>query len=369
MRIERIKLSVVSMKLKTPFITHLGTVHEREGIVIEVMNRDGVFGLGEVVAFSSPWYTEETVQTSLHMLKEFFIPLIFQHHIEHPSEVTPVFNQFRRNFMAKAGLEMAIWDLYAKEREQSLSSLLGGTRSAIPSGVVVGAKSMKETLLQIERNLKNGYKRVKVKISPQNDYEYIQSIRTHFPHVELMADANSAYTLKDIHRLKALDEFGLLMIEQPLGYDDIVEHAKLQSVLQTPICLDESIVTLDDAKKAIELGSCRVINIKAGRVGGIQTVKDIHDFCLEKGVPVWCGGMLEFGISRAHNIAIASQPNFTIAGDISASSRYWEEDITTPEVMVHNGMIDVPSGPGIGYEINRERLKDVTIFEESFTKQ
>lgn len=368
MRIERIKLSIVSMKLKTPFTTHLGTVNEREGIVIEAIDREGVSGFGEVVAFSSPWYTEETVQTSLHMLKEFFIPLLFGSTIEHPSEVTPIFNQFRRNFMAKAGLEMAIWDLYAKEREQSLSSLLGGTQNAIQSGVVVGAKSMKETLMQMERNLENGYKRVKVKISPQNDYEYIQSIRTHFPHVELMADANSAYTLKDINQLKALDEFGLLMIEQPLGYDDIVEHAKLQAELQTPICLDESIVTFDDAKKAIELGSCRVINIKAGRVGGIQAVKNIHDYCLEKGVPVWCGGMLEFGISRAHNIAIASMPNFTIAGDISASSRYWEEDITTPEVIVRNGMIDVPSGPGIGFEINRKRLEDVTIFEESFTK-
>ncbi|MCM3599130.1 o-succinylbenzoate synthase [Robertmurraya korlensis] len=368
MKIERIKLSVISMKLKTPFTTHLGTVHEREGIVIEVMDREGVSGFGEVVAFSSPWYTEETVQTSLHMLKEFFIPLIFDSTIEHPSEVTPLFNRFRRNFMAKAGLEMAVWDLYAKERNQSLSSLLGGTQSAIPSGVVVGAKSMRETLLQIERNLENGYKRVKVKISPKNDYEYIQSIRTHFPHVQLMADANSAYTLRDINRLKALDEFGLLMIEQPLGYDDIVEHAKLQSVLQTPICLDESIVTFDDAKKAIELGSCRVINIKAGRVGGIQTVKDIHDYCLEKGVPVWCGGVLEFGISRAHNIAIATLPNFTIAGDISASNRYWEEDITTPEVMVRNGMIDVPSGPGIGFEMNHKRLKDVMIFEQTFTK-
>jgi O-succinylbenzoate synthase len=356
------------MKLKTPFTTHLETVHERQGIIIEVMNREGVSGFGEVVAFSSPWYTEETVQTSLHMLKEFFIPMLFTSRVEHPSEITPIFNRLRRNFMAKAGLEMAMWDLYAKERNQSLSSLLGGTQNTIPSGVVVGAKSMKDTLSQIERNLENGYKRVKVKISPENDYDYIKSIRNHFPDVQLMADANSAYTLKDINRLKALDEFGLLMIEQPLGYDDIVEHAKLQSFIQTPICLDESIVTIDDAKKAVELGSCRIINIKAGRVGGIQTVKDIHDYCLEKGVPVWCGGMLEFGISRAHNIAIASLPNFTIAGDISASSRYWEEDITTPEVNVQKGMIDVPSSPGIGFEINRKRLEEVRLFDESFTK-
>ncbi|WP_066057601.1 o-succinylbenzoate synthase [Robertmurraya korlensis] len=369
MKIEKVKISVISMKLKTPFTTHLEMVHEREGIVIEVINREGVSGFGEVVAFSSPWYTEETVQTSLHMLKEFFIPMLFTSRVEHPSEITPIFNRLRRNFMAKAGLEMAMWDLYAKERNQSLSSLLGGTQDTIPSGVVVGAKSTKETLLQIERNLENGYKRVKVKISPENDYEYIHSIRNHFPDVQLMADANSAYTLKDINRLKALDEFGLLMIEQPLGYEDIVEHAKLQTSIQTPICLDESIVTFDDAKKAIELGSCRIINIKAGRVGGIQTVKDIHDYCLGKGVPVWCGGMLEFGISRAHNIAIASLPNFTIAGDISASSRYWEEDITTPEVIVRNGMIDVPSRPGIGFEINRKRLEEVTIFEEDFTKQ
>lgn len=354
------------MKLKTPFSTHLGTVCDREGIVIEMINRDGVSGFGEVVAFSSPWYTEETVQTALHMLKDFFIPMILTNPVDHPSEVTPIINRLRRNLMAKAGLEMAMWDLYAKERNQSLSSLLGGTQERIPSGVVVGAQSMKDTLLQIERNLEHGYKRLKVKISPQKDYDYIQSIRNHFPHVQLMADANSAYTLKDINRLKALDDFGLLMIEQPLGVDDIVEHAKLQAELKTPICLDESIVTFEDAKKAIELGSCRIINIKPGRVGGIQTVKDMHDFCMEKGVPVWCGGMLEFGISRAHNIAIASLPNFTIAGDISASSRYWDEDITSPEVFVQDGMIDVPRGPGIGFEINRKRLKEVTEFEEIY---
>lgn len=366
MKIERIKLSVISMKLKTPFSTHLGKVHDREGIVIEIISRDGVSGFGEVVAFSSPWYTEETVQTALHMLKDFFIPLLFTNQVEHPSEVTPILKRLRRNFMAKAGLEMAMWDLYAKERNQSLSSMLGGTQDRIPSGVVVGTLSMRETLLQIENHLEHGYKRLKVKISPQNDYDYIQTIRNHFPHLQLMADANSAYTLKDIKRLKALDEFGLLMIEQPLGFDDIVEHAKLQAEIETPICLDESIVTFDDAKKAVELGSCRVINIKAGRVGGIQTAKNIHDYCLEKGVPVWCGGMLEFGISRAHNIAIASLPNFTIAGDISASSRYWDEDITSPEVVVQNGMIDVPSSPGIGFEINRKRLEEVTVFEEIF---
>jgi len=367
MKIAKIKLSVIGMTLKTSFSTHLGTVRDRQGIIIEVFDEDGVSGFGEVVAFSSPWYTEETVQTSLHMLKEFFIPLLFAEGIQHPSEATLLFSRLKRNFMAKAGLEMAIWDLYAMRSGQSLSKLIGGTMNEIPSGVVVGANTVVEAIKQMEHHLENGYKRVKVKISPQFDYEYLKEIRRIFPYVDIMADANSAYTLEDVDRLKALDEFELLMIEQPLGHDDIIEHAKLQSQLKTPICLDESIVTLMDAKHAVELGSCVVINIKAGRVGGIETAKSIHDFCLASKIPVWCGGMLEFGISRAHNIAIASLPNFTIAGDISASDRYWEEDITFPEVIVKDGMIKVPTGAGIGFEVNRRRLKEVTIIEETFT--
>ncbi len=229
--------------------------------------------------------------------------------------------------MAKAALEMALWDLYAKSQSVPLSKLLGGTQDRIPSGVVVATDSTIKALKQIEKYLAEGYQRIKVKINPAQDYSLLSEIRRVYPDLPIMADANSAYTLKDTARLKALDEFHLMMIEQPLAHDDIIEHAILQKEINTPICLDESIVTFEDARKAVEFGSCKVINIKAGRVGGLYEAKRIHDYCFEKGVPVWCGGMIEFGISRAHNIALASLPGFSIPGDISASERFWEEDI------------------------------------------
>lgn len=366
MDIKAVKLSIVKMPLNHPFTTHLGSVAEREAIVVEVEDRNGFIGYGEGVAFSSPWYTEETVQTSYHVLKDFLIPLLSKKGIRHPEEAFLLFSSVRRNHMAKAALETALWDLQAKIEGLPLSRLLGGTMEAIPAGVVVGNPNLPEALKQIDGYLKQGFKRVKVKISPEDDYHYISEIRKQYPDIPLMADANSAYSLEDVDRLKALDEFGLLMIEQPLGYDDIIDHAKLQSQIETPICLDESIVTFDDARKAIELGSCRVINIKIGRVGGIGEAKRIHDYCISKGIPVWAGGMIEFGISRAHNIALASLPGFTIPGDISGSDRYWEEDIIEPEIMVDNGMIKIPESPGIGFELNRKRMKEVTVFEERF---
>lgn len=363
-KIKDITLHIISKTLKVPFSTHLETVSERESIIIEVTNEDGMKGYGEVVAFSSPWYTEETVKTAYHMLKDFFIPLLTKQPVYHPNEVTSLLDKYKRNQMAKAGLETAIWDLYAKEQQSSLASLLGGERLSIPSGVVVGTSSIDDAFRQIEAYLEDGYQRVKVKISPEHDLDLIKPIRTRFPNLPIMADANSAYSLLDIDRLKALDEFGLLMIEQPLAHDDIIEHAQLQKEIDTPICLDESIVTYQDALKAIELGSCKVINIKIGRVGGLHTAKMIHDLALRRGVQVWVGGMLEFGISRAHNIALAALPGFTIPGDISASSRYWEEDITLPEVTVDKGFIKVPTGHGIGFSINEKSLKESTIYQE-----
>ncbi|MEK3818995.1 o-succinylbenzoate synthase [Cytobacillus sp. FSL W8-0315] len=365
MDIKTITLYKIKMPLKTPFSTHLGTVKDREGIIIEVIDQEGRKGYGEGVAFSSPWYTEETVETSYHMLKEFLIPIMRNADIKHPSEAGRVFDAFRRNQMAKAALETALWDLAAKKEDISLSKYIGGQRELIPSGVVVGAKTKEEVRRQIEYYLESGYQRVKVKISPANDYEFISEIRRFYPDLPIMADANSAYSLDDIEHLKRLDDFGLLMIEQPLEYDDIVDHAKLQKELKTPICLDESIVTFNDARRAVELGSCKVINIKIGRVGGLGTAKKIHDYCLDKGIQVWCGGMLEFGVSRAHNIALASMEGFSIPGDISASGRYWEEDIILPEVTVENGMIKVPDKPGIGYEINEKRLNEVSTSKDS----
>ncbi|WP_420489550.1 o-succinylbenzoate synthase [Neobacillus niacini] len=366
MKIANVKLRVISMPLKSPFHTHLGTVTEREGIIVEVTESNGVSGFGEGVAFSTPWYTEETVKTSLHILSDILIPMLMKNSIEHPKEASILFKSIRRNHMAKAGLEMAIWDLYAKMNAKSLSTVIGGTRAKIASGVVVAADSLSSSLNQIEKYLDEGYQRFKIKINPREDYRLLAEIRRHYPEIPLMADANSAYTLKDVERLKALDDFNLLMIEQPLASDDIIEHALLQKKLQTSICLDESIISFEDAKNAIELGSCKIINIKAGRVGGLYEAKRIHDYCLDKGIDVWCGGMIEFGVSRAHNIALASLPGFTIPGDISASNRFWEEDIISPEVTVEKGYVSVPTSPGIGFGINEKRIRELTQVEKTF---
>ncbi|MGG5252635.1 o-succinylbenzoate synthase [Neobacillus sp. SM06] len=361
MKIASVQLYVIKMPLKSPFLTHLGTVSEREGIIVEVRDRDGVSGYGEGVAFSTPWYTEETVQTSMHMLADLLIPLLKKQPIEHPSQVAEQFKAIRRNNMAKAAIETALWDLYAKRKQQPLAKLLGATRSSIPSGVVVATDTTAKALAQIETYLQEGYQRIKVKIHPGQDIAFLKEIRRHYPDLPMMADANSAYTLKDKDRLKALDEFNLLLIEQPLAYDDLIEHAELQREIKTPICLDESIITFEDARKAVEFGSCKVINLKIGRVGGLSEAKRIHDYCYERNVPVWCGGMIEFGVSRAHNLALAALPGFSIPGDISGSNRFWDEDIILPEVTVKNGMVYVPDEPGIGFSLNVKRLKEVMI--------
>lgn len=365
MRISVVHLYVIKMPLKSPFITHLGSVSEREGIIVEVIDADGVCGYGEGVAFSTPWYTEETVETSLHMLSSFLIPLIKKHPIEHPRELSALFKSIRRNHMAKAAIETAIWDLFAKKEGVSLSRLIGGTRKKIPAGVVIAADTEGSALNQIEEYLHDGYQRFKIKINPHSDLSILREIRRHFPDISLMADANSAYTLADAGRLKELDEFNLLMIEQPLAHDDIIEHAALQKLISTPICLDESIVTFEDARKAVELGSCKIINIKIGRVGGLYEAMCIHDYCLKQNIGVWCGGMIEFGVSRAHNIALASLPGFSIPGDISSSDRFWDKDIILPEVKVKKGWVEVPEGPGIGFQINEERLRESLVMKKT----
>lgn len=367
MKIASVEIYVIQMPLKSPFLTHLGAVKDRVGIIVKVTNNDGLSGFGEGVAFSTPWYTEETVETSLHMLKDILIPLLQKHPINRPGEASNLFSSIRRNNMAKAALETALWDLDAKSHSEPLAKTIGGTREIIASGVVVATDSTVKALEQIEQYLEEGYQRIKVKINPNQDYTFLSEIRRHYPDLPLMADANSAYTLKNIDHLKALDEFNLMMIEQPLAHDDMIEHAVLQKEIRTPICLDESIVSFDDARKAIEFGSCKMINIKVGRVGGLYEAKRIHDYCYERGIPVWCGGMIEFGISRAHNIALASLPGFSIPGDISASSRFWEEDIIAPDVTVANGYITVPMAPGIGFDINEKRLQEVLLTKRTFT--
>jgi o-succinylbenzoate synthase len=368
LNLKEINLYVISMPLKTPFQTHLQTVEERKSIIIEVVDKDGQKGYGEAVAFSSPWYTEETVETVLHMLSDFLIPLVLHSELSHPDFVSDLFKPLRRNNMAKASIETALWDLYAKQNGEPLADVLGGVRRKIPAGAVVAANSITAALQQMEMYLEAGYQRIKLKINPADDYVFLKEIRRHFPTAPIMADANSGYTLKDIGKLQALDEFNLLMIEQPLGVDDIFEHSKLQKQLNTPVCLDESIHSIEEVKTSIELGSCRVINIKIGRVGGLKPAMDIYRVCQEHNIEVWVGGMLEFGVSRAFNIAFASLPNFHIPGDISATSRYWQEDITTPEVIVEQGFINVPTTPGIGFHINEKRLNEVTLFQKSFNK-
>lgn len=357
MKIKKLTLHLIEMELVSPFKSSLGKISKRESILVEVEDGDGIIGWGEVVAFSSPWYTEETIKTCWHVIEDFLVDKLFGISITHPEMLRELFKSIKRNQMAKAGVESAIWDLYAKRKNLPLAQVLGGTKEKIEAGVVIGIESIDSMLRKIDSHLNDGYKRFKIKIEPDNDIAIIKMIRKHFANLPLMADANSAYSLQDVERLKALDEYKLMMIEQPLGSDDIVDHSKLQRQLETPICLDESITSFEDARKAIELESCKVINIKAGRVGGLSEAIRIHDLCKEHGIPVWCGGMLETGISRAHNIALASLPNFTIPGDISASSRYWEQDIIVPAVTIHNGMIDVPKGPGMGFEINRNVIK------------
>lgn len=368
MIIKKITMRHMKMTMKNPFVTSFGSMQEKEFFLLEVFDENGNSGWGESAAFQAPWYTEETVQTTLHMIRDFLIPLVLNKEISHPDEVSEIFATIRKNNMAKAAVEVAIWDLYAKRTNQSLSQALGGVTEKIEVGISIGIQTTTEKLLEVVSNyIQEGYKRIKVKIKPGYDIEVIQKLREAFPSVPLMADANSSYTLEDFELLKQLDDYQLMMIEQPLANDDIVDHAKLQKQLNTPICLDESILSVADARNAIELGSTKVINIKIARVGGLTEAKKIHDLCMEKGVPVWCGGMLEAGIGRAHNIALTSLPNFTLPGDTAGSSHYWEEDIISPEIVVVNGYIEVPNGNGIGYEPNmkviQRYLLDTIVFE------
>lgn len=366
MRIEKVDLFLTSMKLVQPFRTHQETVTDRESILIKATDDSGNSGWGEVVAFSSPWYTEETIETAWHMLTEFFIPTVLHQEWESPRGVNEALLHWKRNQMAKAGVEMAIWDLFAKQAGVSLAKYIGGVRREVKAGVVVSLDTPERMLSTIEHRIKEGYKRIKVKVDPSNDYEILKKIRDSFPDIALLVDANSAYSLGDVERLKKLDALNLLMIEQPLAADDIVEHAELQRVLTTPVCLDESIVSLQDARNAIKLGSCKVMSIKIGRVGGLANAIDIHDICAGHGIPVWCGGMLETGISRAFHIALASLHNFTIPGDLSSSSRYWDKDVITPEVVVERGKLPVPDGPGIGFEVDEAYVKELSKRNASF---
>lgn len=368
MKITEVHIYTLEKKMKSPFTTSFGTVHNKKFYVIEAVDESGVVGWGEGVAFEAPWYTEETVETSLHMLRGFLVPLLLNKELEHPNEVSQIFSSIRRNQMAKASIEGAVWDIYAQLKKVSLAEAIGGTQKAIDVGISIGIEETIEKQLQVvDKFLNEGYKRIKIKIKPGWDVEVVRAIRERFGEIPLMVDANSAYTLEDIDVLKQLDEFNLMMIEQPLAQDDIADHAILQKQINTPICLDESICSYNDARSAITLGSCQVINIKIGRVGGISEAIKIHDLCVANQIAVWCGGMLEAGIGRAHNVAITSLPGFTMPGDTAASSRYWDEDIIYPEVTVAKGEIQVPTSIGIGYAINRAAIEKASIQKEIIT--
>ncbi|WKA55560.1 o-succinylbenzoate synthase [Planococcus shixiaomingii] len=369
MRITEVNVRKMKMMMKSPFTTSFGTFQEKEFLLVEVKDEHGNSGWGESVAFHSPWYSEETVETNLHIIRDFLVPIVLDNDIEHPDEVNELFSHLRKNNMAKSAVEGAIWDVYAKRKGIPLAQALGGTAEKIEVGISIGInENMQELIQTVGGFVKEGYKRIKVKIKPGFDVNVMRELRQQFPDVPMMADANSAYRLEDLDVLKQLDQFGLTMIEQPLASDDIIDHAKLQPHLKTPICLDESIHSLEDARKAVELGSTKIINIKIGRVGGLTEAKKIHDYCLEQKIPVWCGGMLESGIGRAHNVALTTLSNFVLPGDTAGSSRYWDEDIIVPEVTVQDGYITVPKEAGIGYAVNPEALDRITIDKWQFVK-
>jgi O-succinylbenzoate synthase len=355
------------MELVSPFVTSMGTEYDEEHIIVRV-DGEGVTGWGESVAEGTPFYSYETVQTAWHILRDFLIPSILGKDLSGADEAIALYSKVRGHMMAKAGLEAALWDALAKSRNISLSEILGGVRKKIDVGVSIGIQASKKELInKVEGYLGEGYKRIKIKIAPGNDIQFIAALRKEFPGIMLQVDANSAYTLNDIDLFKRMDEYNLILIEQPLGYEDIFDHSKLQHELNTPICLDESIHSLDDTRAAIELDSCRIINIKPGRVGGFTESKHIHDYCASMKIPVWHGGMLESGIGRAGNVALASLPNFTLPGDISASKRYYREDIVEPEFKVNaDGTMDVPSKPGIGVDVDKRMLEKVTVRSEIF---
>jgi len=365
MRIREITLQEIGMKLVDPFETSMDRTVARRIMLVQA-DVDGVIGWGECVAGETPYYSPETADTAWLILRDFLWPLIKGKDFGSAGEVWELLARVRGHNMAKAGLEAAVWDAEAKQKGVPLAKLIGGVREEIACGVSIGIKeSLDELTAAVKKELGDGYQRIKIKIKPGYDLEPVRRLRQEFPRIKLMVDANSAYTLEDWPLLKQLEGFYLMMIEQPLGWDDLYSHVELQKKLETPICLDECIHTEEQAQAAIELGACKIINIKLGRVGGYTVSRRIHDLCQRHGIPVWCGGMLEAGIGRAHNIALSTLPNFTLPGDVAASKRYWEEDIILPEVTVSpQGTIHVPTGPGIGFEPRLDRIDDLTVRKE-----
>ncbi len=357
MKIERVELHHVDMPLAHPFETSFGRELTRACILVTV-HAGGLTGWGECTAHSGPWFSSETIETAWHVLRDFLIPAVLDLEVGAPSDVIARFKRVRGHPMARAGLENAVWDLLAQARGTSLAVTLGGQRDRVAVGVSVGIEpTLGELQDRVADHIDQGYDRIKLKIKPGWDVAVVGAVRKHWPDLRLQVDANSAYTLDDASIFRELDQFDLLLIEQPLHYDDIVDHAQLQKQLRTPICLDESIQSPEHARWALDIEACRVVNIKVGRVGGLTAARQIHDQCAERGIPVWCGGMLETNIGRAANVALATLPNFTLPGDISASARYYRQDIAEPNFVLNDdSTLTVPRVAGLGVQVIPERL-------------
>jgi o-succinylbenzoate synthase len=365
-RIERIELRLLRLPLVRFFETSFGRIYDRSFVLVTVED-DGAIGVGECVADANPFYSSETTRTAWHIIEKFLAPLVFDREHAHPRDVFDSFSIVRGHHMAKAALEMAAWDLFARQQQRPLSQLLGGSpaiiESGIASGVSIGIQDSLEALIdRVEAELAAGYRRIKIKIKPGWDVDAVKIVRDRCGSVPLMVDANAAYTLRDAEHLALLDRFDLMMIEQPLDYDDVRDHARLQTGIRTPICLDESLHTPRLAEEALEIGACRIINIKPGRVGGHTQSIRMHDIAAAHHAPVWHGGMLESGIGRAHNIHLSTLPGFTLPGDVAASRRYFAPDLIEPEIDVRpDGTIPVPDGPGIGVNIIGERIARASV--------
>ena len=369
MLISRIELREISLPLIHFFETSFGRTTTRRIILVRVVDSDGAQGWGECTAGEGPFYSYEWAETAWPTMKEFLAPMVVGKNVDRAAAVFDLMKSVRGHRMAKAAVETACWDLEAKRAGQPLWRHLGGVHEEIACGVSIGIQDSPDELLEkIKTELDAGYQRIKIKIKPGWDEDIVRQVREQFPSILLMGDANSAYTLANANIFKRLDYFNLMMIEQPLAHDDMFDHAELQKAIKTPVCLDESIKTPADAEHAIALGACQIINVKLGRVGGHAQAKRVEAIARENRIPVWCGGMLESGIGRAHNIAMSTLAGFTLPGDVSASARYWHEDIVDPPVTVTPvGTIKPPDKPGIGFEVNQTRIDRLTVRSETIS--
>ena len=359
MKIDEVELRLVRLPYRAPFRTSFGEETEKHALIVTVRS-DGVEGYGEGVMDPLPHYREESITGALHLLRNAFAPELMSRAVDHPSEVVTRWAEWRGNPMAKTALELAVWDLHARQQGVPLRTLLGGERTEIPVGASLGMNPIPQTVDSVAAHVEQGYKRVKLKIEPGWDVEMLAAVREKFPDIELTVDANSAYTLEMIEVLRRIDEFGLHYIEQPLHWDDMLDHATLATKLRTELCLDESLTSPARVRMALELKACTVVNVKVGRVGGLQAVREIHDMCVSRKVPMWCGGMLETGIGRAHNIHLATMPGFVFPGDTASASRTYARDITEQKLEATNGVMPVPDGSGIGVTLDRKFVKEVT---------